>query len=141
MMTNTAGAPEILGSVYYDAHCALCVRITTLLRRVLQSRGYALVPLQAPDAAARLKISPAELFTEMRLIDHSGRVLGGADAIIEVAHHIWWARPMVWAAKMPWFLRGLHVLYASHARHRHCSKGNCALRKHHKSHRVFFDMP
>lgn len=137
-MTDT---PAILGSVYYDAHCSVCLRITTLLRWALHSHGYRFVPLQTPDAATRLRIPPRELFTEMRLLKHSGRVLGGADAIVEIARHIWWARPLAWAAAIPGFMPTLRLLYASHARHRHCSNGKCSSQKHHKSHRVFFEMP
>ena len=133
--------PAILGSVYYDAHCSVCVRITTLLHRALHSHGYRFVPLQTPGAATRLRISPRELFTEMRLLQHSGQVLGGADAVVEIARHIWWARPLAWAARIPGFMPTLRLLYASHARHRHCSNGNCSSQKHHKSHRVFFEMP
>lgn len=141
MMANISDSPAILGSVYYDANCPTCVRITNILRRALRARGYALVPLQAPDAATRLKVLPAELFAEMRLLDHSGRVLGGAEAIVEIAHHIWWAQPVAWAAKVPCFMEALRVLYANHARHRHCANGNCTRRKRHGSRRVFFDMP
>lgn len=141
MTANITDSPAILGSVYYDANCPTCVRITTLLRRALRSRGYTLVPLQVPDAATHLKVLPAELFAEMRLLDHSGRVLGGAEAIVEIAHHVWWAQPVAWAAKLPCFMEALRVLYANHARHRHCSHGSCAHRKRHPSRRVFFDMP
>ena len=141
MIADTIDSPAVLGYVYYDANCPTCVRITTLLRHVLRSRGYTLVPLQVPDAAVQLKVSPAELFTEMRLLDRSGRVLGGAEAIVEIAHHIWWARPVAWAAKAPCFMEAMRVLYANHARHRHCANGNCTRRKRHTSHRVFFDMP
>jgi predicted DCC family thiol-disulfide oxidoreductase YuxK len=141
MTASMANTPAILGSVYYDANCPSCVRITTLLRRALRSRGYTLVPLQTPDAATRLKVRPEELFTEMRMLDRSGRVLGGAEAIVEIAHHIWWAQPVAWAAKLPCFMRALHVLYADHARHRHCASGSCAHRKRHAARRVFFEMP
>ena len=141
MTANITNSPTLRGSVYYDANCPTCVRITTLLRRALRSRGYTLVPLQSPDAATRLKVLPSELFSEMRLLNRSGQVLGGAEAIVEIAHHIWWARPVAWTAKLPCFMQTLRVLYENHARHRHCANGNCAHRRRHTSRRVFFDMP
>jgi hypothetical protein len=55
------------------------------------------------------------------------RILGGADAVLQLAHEITWARPIYWLARLPGAKPALHHLHASYARRRHCLGGSCVV--------------
>src|SRR5207245_5341784 len=55
------------------------------LRRVLEPRGYAVAPLQAPRVQELLGLPPDKLLLEMRGLTSGGEVIGGADAIVFLA--------------------------------------------------------
>lgn len=115
------------GWVFYDADCPLCVGWAARWERSLAALGFGLAPLQSA-AAASLKLAPEELLREMRVRTADGRVKGGADAVILLASHYWWALPLVWFAKLPGGLTLLRFGYGELAARRQCASGICSLR-------------
>jgi predicted DCC family thiol-disulfide oxidoreductase YuxK len=61
----------------------------------------------------------------MRLLLADGRVLGGADVVVYLARHIWWAWPLYLFAQVPGARRLLWGMYRWIAAHRHCTSGQC----------------
>ena len=112
------------GWVVYDAECAFCRSGARRWGKLLLRRGFRLAALQSAWARGRL---PAEtLLNEMRLIEPEGRVLGGADALLQIARTFWWARPFAALAGLPVFKPALRRAYLAFARRRHCAGGACA---------------
>lgn len=132
------------GWVFYDAECPLCVAGVRRIGGLFRRRGFVWEPLQAPDAAARLKLPTTELPGEMKLLLAGGRVAGGADAWAELFHAVWWLRPIAWLMRLPG-LKGLSdTAYRRLARNRYCVSGTCRLRsapvRHHRT-TAFFELP
>ena len=123
-MQATAGT-QAAADVFYDADCPFCASTARRFERVLARRRFELVPLQAPDARGRLGVPEDRLLDEMRLRLQSGTVLGGADAIAEIARHIWWAWPLWAVSRVPGALLPLRAAYAWFARRRSCTSGVC----------------
>jgi predicted DCC family thiol-disulfide oxidoreductase YuxK len=111
--------------VFYDADCAFCVTAARRFERVLARRRVELVPLQTPDAGARLGVRDDRLLDEMRLRLPNGTVLGGADAVAEIARRIWWAWPLWTLSRVPGAMRPMRATYRWVARHRSCTNGAC----------------
>lgn len=132
------------GWVFYDTDCPLCVAGVRRIGGLFARRGFVLEPLQAPDAVARLKTSPAEMFGEMKLLLTDGRVVGGADAWSQLFRSVWWLWPLGCLMRLP----GLHGLscatYRWLAHNRYCFGGTChrhALPARHHRTTAFFEMP
>jgi predicted DCC family thiol-disulfide oxidoreductase YuxK len=113
------------GWLFSDAECAFCTRIARWLAPILERRGLAVAPLQDPRVGALLGMSREELLREMRLLLSDGRQFGGADAAVALAHEIWWARPLVWLARIPGVMEILRTAYRRIAIHRSCSAHAC----------------
>jgi alginate O-acetyltransferase complex protein AlgI len=76
--------------------------------------------------AERLRVEPARLLDEMRVLTGDGRVFGGADGAVELSRYYWWATPLVWLSKLPCAMELLRVAYRWMARRRMCGKeGAC----------------
>jgi predicted DCC family thiol-disulfide oxidoreductase YuxK len=113
------------GWLFFDAQCGFCTRVARCLAPILQRRGLAVAPLQDARVAALLGLSEAELMREMRVLREDGRQYGGADAVVALAHEIWWARPVVWLAKIPGLMKLLRVAYLQIATRRSCAAEIC----------------
>jgi predicted DCC family thiol-disulfide oxidoreductase YuxK len=113
------------GWLFFDAECGFCARIAGWLAPILERRGLALAPLQDPRVAALLGLSPGELLFEMKFLLSDGSLTGGADAAVALAREIWWAQPVVWAAKVPWVMRAMHSMYCWIAARRRCPAVSC----------------
>lgn len=104
---------RLRGWIFYDANCAFCTATANRFRRTLARRGFRLVP--------------SGLWPELRLLTLDGHTLGGADAVLDLARRIWWARP-VWAlAQLPGMRAVARRVYRQIAAHRYCIAGECAL--------------
>lgn len=113
------------GWLFFDAECEFCTRIARWLAPILERRGMAVAPLQDTRVGALLGLSREELMREMRLLLSDGRQFGGADAGIELAREIWWARPVVWLSKIPGMMDAFRRWYRSVALHRKCVASGC----------------
>jgi predicted DCC family thiol-disulfide oxidoreductase YuxK len=108
------------GWLFFDVECGFCTRLTRWLEPILARRGFAVAPLQDPRVGALLGMPRQELLRELRFLHADGRHCGGANAIIAVAREIWWVRPLVWLATIPWVLPLLRTGYRWVALHRDC---------------------
>lgn len=113
------------GWLFFDAECGFCTRIARWSAPILQRRGLGVAPLQDARVAALLGLSQSELMREMRVLLADGEQYGGADAAVALAGEIWWALPLVWAARIPGMMRWLRWGYRSIAERRSCAAANC----------------
>lgn len=116
---------RIAATIYYDGDCRLCAGTARRLERPLRRRHLALMPLQTTGAAAILGVGEEQLLDEVRLRLDDGSVLGGANAVVEIARRIWWAWPLWAMSKLPGVMPRLHPLYRWVARNRYCLSGAC----------------
>ncbi len=61
----------------------------------------------------------------MELVTSDGKILGGADAVIELAGQIWWGWPLWALAQIPGSRPLLRALYRGIAARRYCVGGGC----------------
>jgi predicted DCC family thiol-disulfide oxidoreductase YuxK len=114
------------GWLFFDAECRFCTRIAQWLAPILQRRGLGIAPLQDARVGALLGLSQAELMREMRVLLADGRQYGGADAGVELAREIWWARPLLWFSWIPGAMKLLRAGYAWAAARCSCAAQHCA---------------
>jgi len=69
-----------VGTLFFDGACGMCTRSKDLLLRFDRTGNIATAPLQSPDTAQRLGITPASLLDSVRWLDTSGTVYSGAEA-------------------------------------------------------------
>lgn len=124
-LTDSKGRRARAGWVFFDAHCSFCTALARRLRKVLEPRGYALAPLQAPRVQELLALRPGELLLEMRVLTPAGKVIGGADALVFLARGIWWAWPLYAVAQLPGMRAVLSAGYRWIAARRRCSSARC----------------
>ncbi len=124
-LTDSKGRRARAGWVFFDADCSFCTALARRLRRVLEPRGYAVAPLQAPRVQELLGLPPDKLLLEMRVLTSGGQVIGGADAIVFLARGIWWAWPLYAAAQLPGVRAVLRAGYRWIAARRRCSSATC----------------
>ena len=109
------------GWLFFDAECVFCMKIVRRLAPALAKRGFALAPLQDPRVGPLLGLSAAEVLMEMRLLLTNSRQFGGADAVVELAREIWWARPLAWLSALPGMRELLRSAYRWIAVRRKCA--------------------
>ncbi len=108
------------GWVFYDSDCAFCTSLARRLEPMLLCRGFHCAALQEPWAAIVLGLSREELLTELRVRTATGKILGGADALLYVARYIWWAWPLFALAQIPSPRDCFRAAYRWFAEQRHC---------------------
>ncbi|HKT46061.1 MAG TPA: DUF393 domain-containing protein [Candidatus Acidoferrales bacterium] len=113
------------GWLFFDAECSFCTKFARWIAPHLERRGLAVAPLQDRRVGALLGLSREELLREMRVLFSDGSQYGGADACIAVAREIWWAKPLVWPAKIPAALQAMRRGYHWFATRRSCSAEAC----------------
>ena len=114
------------GWFFFDAECGFCTRIARWLAPILRRRGMDVAPLQDPRVRALLGLSRTELMREMRVVMTDGTHSGGADAAVALAREIWWARPLLWLAKVPGMMALLRPTYHWIAARRNCGAESCS---------------
>jgi alginate O-acetyltransferase complex protein AlgI len=115
------------GWVLYDGACDICKGVVRRFGASLRRRGFECVPLQTPWVRERLNMAEDELMLEMRVMEPSGNVVGGAAGVLLLARKFWWALPLVWFAKLPGAFRFLDAAYRWGAARRYCANRACAL--------------
>jgi predicted DCC family thiol-disulfide oxidoreductase YuxK len=113
------------GWLFYDGECGFCTRIARWVAPILARREIGLAPLQDPRVGALLGLSSTELLREMRVVMADGSHSGGADAGVALAREIWWARPLVWLAKVPGVMGLLRRAYEWVAAKRQSASTRC----------------
>jgi predicted DCC family thiol-disulfide oxidoreductase YuxK len=136
--------------ILFDGQCRLCTASARRFEPILARYRFKFAALQTPWVRERLGVSDRELLSEMRLLTSTGTLYGGADALIEIARRIWWAKPLYWFAQLPMARPVLLKAYRWIAQHRNCTAGACnvggggsshAAGKRKRTKRVFFEMP
>jgi predicted DCC family thiol-disulfide oxidoreductase YuxK len=124
---NTEITDVMKETMFYDGECSLCVGMARRFTPILRARGFRLVAFQEPFAQKRLNLADDACPSEMRLLLTDGRMLGGADAIVQIARSIWWAWPLFLLAQLPGAISLLRALYRWIAARRYCPNGTCQL--------------
>ena len=109
-MTDSKGR-HARGWLFFDAECAFCTRVAGLLGPSMRQRKMAMAPLQDPRVCALLGLSREELLQAIRFLACDGRQYSGAEALVELARELWWARPISWIAKLTGMMQLLRVTY------------------------------
>ena len=86
----------------------------------MNRRGLAVAPLQDPRVAQLLGLSQEELLRAIRFVSPMAVDRLGADAVLAVARELWWARPLLWLARVPGMMSIMHAGYRWVALHRRC---------------------
>jgi len=113
------------GWVFYDGECNICTGFVRGFGAALERRGFACVPLQTGWVRERLNLSEDELMLEIRVLEVSGKVRGGAAGVLLLARTLGWALPLVWLAKIPGVFRFMDAAYRWGAARRYCGNGAC----------------
>src|SRR5260221_653805 len=117
------------GWVLYDGECRLCAGTVARFGPVLRRRHFELAPLQTPWVRERLGLKAGEMPDEMKLLAEDGRIYGGAEALLQMARLIWWARPLYALAQIPGGTVLFRAIYRQIAASRHCLNGACEIPK------------
>ena len=83
------------GWVLYDGACGICKGFVRSFGRALHRRGFDCVSLQTDWVRERLNLSEDELMLEMRVLEPSGKVVGGAAGGVVAARRKPAGRPVV----------------------------------------------
>ena len=122
-------ADSAQGWVLYDGECPLCTGAATRFTPFLLRHHFHLATLQTPWVQQRLGLKTDGPLAEMKLLAGDGRIFGGAEALLQIARTIWWARPMYALAQIPGAMVLFRVIYRVIAANRHCSNGACSIQK------------
>lgn len=132
-MTDTLDTQPARGWVLYDEKCRFCTSLVTRTLAAVEAGGFRFAPLQSPWVRERLAVPEDVLLAEMRVLTVSGRVLGGADALVYLARELgasrrsWWAQPLTIVSKLPVVMPVLRFAYRWVARRRYCGQGACRI--------------
>ena len=113
------------GWLFFDAECRFCTRTARWLTPILRRRGIGVAPLQDARVGALLGMSRSELLKELRFLTSEGTHSGGANAVLDVAREIWWARPLVWLSTLPGAMPLFDAGYKWIASRRGCTSKQC----------------
>src|SRR5258706_5252804 len=117
------------GWVLYDGEWRLCTGTVARFGPVLRRLHFELAPLQTPWVRERLGLKAGEMPDEMKLLAEDGRIYGGAEALLQMARLIWWARPLYALAQIPGGTVLFRAIYRQIAASRHCLNGACEIPK------------
>jgi len=126
-MTDSKGR-HARGWLFFDAECKFCTGIAMWLAAPMNRRRLAVAALQDPRVGALLGLSREELLSAIRFVSEDGTQYSGADAVLAVAREFSWARPFLWASRVPGMISVMRAGYRWLAQHRSCTAGYCALK-------------
>ena len=106
--------------LFFDAECDFCTRIARWIAKPMLRRGLGLAPLQDPRVPTLLGVPEGERLRAIHYLESNGIQYTGAEALITVAHELWWAQPLVWVSRIPAAKSLMCVVYEWIARHRKC---------------------
>jgi hypothetical protein len=105
----------------------VCSRWVRSWGPALQRRGLAIAPLQSAWVQERTGIPPADLLSDIRLLQPSGLLLSGAEVYRDIMRRIWWAYPLYLLSKVPGLDQLFDWAYRTFARHRARISASCGL--------------
>jgi predicted DCC family thiol-disulfide oxidoreductase YuxK len=109
---------EPRGWVLYDDSCGFCRRWIPFWRPALNKRGFEIAALQSAWVRENLRLSQAEVLTDLRLLLQNGQQVLGADVYRYLTKRIWWAYPVYLFSIAPLFRRLFNWGYRAFARNR-----------------------
>ena len=115
------------GWVLYDGECGVCSRWVTSWGPALQRRGLAIAPLQSAWVEERTGLPPADLLSDIRLLQPSGVLLSGPDVYRYLMRRIWWTYPLYLLSNVPGLSQLFEWAYRTFARHRMRISASCSL--------------
>jgi len=117
------------GWILYDGACCSCTASARRFGRIFRRRGFLFLPLQTNWVMKRFDLEPGAPLDEMRVLTADGRDIGGGDAVIFLARHIWWAWPFAALARLPGMRKLLDRAYRWIAIHRGCDHIGCDIKE------------
>lgn len=123
-------------TLFYDGRCRLCLRTVDALSKLRLKAELRMIPLQqATDEQLPAGIRREELLTELHVVDGSGQLYRGADAIARILRE---ARGLSWLAglsRLPLLRPLVRAGYRLIAKHRYrlfgtvidCEDGSCRI--------------
>ena len=115
----TPFAQNHLGTLIYDGSCAVCTAAVARRYRFFERYGFAVMPLQSPEAAVRAQRDITTLMTAIHLVMADGQIFVGVDAFRVLFAHIGWLTPVAWLLRVPFVYTVAVRLYAEVAKRRH----------------------
>lgn len=140
-------ATPVRGWVFYDGHCPLCVPLVERWKPTFLPRGFEFAALQEPWVRQALGLRPGEIVPEIKLRRSDGVVMGGVDALRELAGSVWWMKPLAVLAGFPGFRSLARSTYRWVAANRQCLGDVCPVRRPkagrraHSAASTFFEAP
>lgn len=128
-ITKIKEVADLRGWVLYDGHCPFCCRWAERVEKVLTRRGFDLAPLQASWVNECLDVAVPEVPGEMLVLTTDGHLYGGADALLYLARHVWWANPISLLGRLSPLHHLMVKAYRAVAAHRMCLGGACPVVK------------
>jgi len=116
------------GWVLYDETCGFCRNWVPFWKTTLKKRGFEIAPLQSGWVQEELKLSPAELNEDLRLLLPDGKQIQGADVYRYVMRRIGWAFPIYLISVTPVFRKIFNWGYRTFAQRRFKFSRACGLR-------------
>jgi len=106
--------------VFYDHSCSMCVGVTGWLSKIDHKKQFKLEPYQHSEILKNYpQIDPADCEKQIYIITDRGKVMRGADAMLEI-----WRKTGHWSSFIPSILRNppfiwlARPIYRFIARHR-----------------------
>lgn len=123
---RAAGEPSA-GWVLYDGDCGVCSRWVPSWEPTLSRHGLAIAPLQSTWVQERTGLPPADLLSDIRLLQPNGKLLSGPEVYRYMMRRIWWAYPIYLLSTAPGINRLFDWAYRTFARHRMRISAGCGL--------------
>ena len=119
------------GWVLYDGDCGVCSRWVTSWGPTLLRHCLAIAPLQSAWVQERTGLPPADLLSDIRLLQPTGQLLAGPDVYRYMMRRIWWTYPVYLLSKVPGLSQLFDWAYRTFARHRMRISASCDLPRAH----------
>ena len=114
------------GIIGYDASCGVCCALITKCGESMTSNGLLPVSLQTDILRRHLESTwPDGIPQQMIFVNSAGECVGGAEAILAIAPHFWWACWLPWVVRVPGLRDAMSKGYRWVASHRYCLAGRC----------------
>ena len=120
--------------IIYDGECRFCQWSVRRIRKFDRHEQFEYAPRQTEGLDARFTIlTESDFNTGLRLIEDSGAVHVGADAIYQIYRHLPPYNLVAWLYRIPPFTQLARLGYAIIARNRHrfgrveCDTGTCTV--------------
>ena len=119
---------SVQGWVFYDGQCRICVQQADRWEPFFRRYGFKFAPQQEGWVQERLGLKDGQAANEMKVLTLQGEVRGGFDALLYLIQLLWWAKPLVWVARIPGIIYLLRLGYRQVAKSRYCVGGTCEVR-------------